>query len=187
MIRNNLFPIQIFVILEKINLNIWTNFLINKNIFFLFIKKNWIILLSHILKHELFLNSNSLIESSYIDFNSFFLKNFNFLKFKGMLFLNIFIYQLKIKLIIFTFNNSTYQSFYSLDKIFLNADWLERESSEMYNLKFNFKNDSRNLLLEYSRKEGVMLKEFQLEGFNDVYYSFFENQIVLKKNYLVEL
>ena len=90
-------------------------------------------------------------------------------------------------MIVFLSNNSIFQSFFSLDKIFLNSNWLERESSEMYGLKFLYKNDTRNLLLEYSRKESVMSKEFQLEGFNDIYYSFFENQVILKKNFLVEL
>lgn len=187
MLQKNTFPLQIFIILEKINLNIWTNYLSNRNIFFLNLKSNWILLFSHILNNELFLNNCSLIESSYIDFNTFFLKNINFLKFNGMLYLNFFIYQLKIKLILFSFNNVNTKIFYSLDKIFLNSNWLERESSEMYGLKFAYKNDTRNLLLEYSRKEAVMSKEFQLEGFNDVYYSFFENQVILKKNFLVEL
>lgn len=187
MLQKNIFPIQIFIILEKVNLNIWTNFLSNRTLFFLNLKNNWIVLFSQILNNELFLNNCSLIESSYIDFNSFFLKNINFLKFKGMLFLNIYFYQLKIKMIVFLSNNSIFQSFFSLDKIFLNSNWLERESSEMYGLKFLYKNDTRNLLLEYSRKESVMSKEFQLEGFNDIYYSFFENQVILKKNFLVEL
>lgn len=187
MMSKNSFPIQLFIVLEKVNINFWTNSLSNKNLFFIFIKKNWIILFSQILKNELFLNNLTLIESSFVDFNSYFLKNLYFLKFKGLLFFNFYVYQLKLKLIIFSFNNNYFQSFPSLDKIFLNSDWLEREVSEMYNLKFVFKNDTRNLLLEYSKKEGVMLKEFQLEGFHDVFYSFFENQVVLKKNFLVEL
>jgi hypothetical protein len=57
----------------------------------------------------------------------------------------------------------------------------------MYNIYFKYKNDSRNLLLEYSKKEAVMSKEYHLESFNDIYYSFFENQVILKKNILIEL
>lgn len=187
MIQKNAYPIQIFIILEKVNTNVWTNKLINKSLFFLHFKSNWLILFSQILKHELLLNNNLIIESSYIDFTNFFLKNINLLKFKGMLFINIYIYKLKLNLIAFFFNNCIFQNFQSLDKIFFNANWLEREISEMYNIKFFNKNDTRNLLLEYSKKEAVMLKDYQLEGLNEVYYSFFENQVILKKTNLVEL
>lgn len=187
MLQKNIFPIQIFIILEKISLNFWTNFLCQNNLFFLYIKKNWILLFNLVLKNELFLNNNSLIESSYIDFNFFFLKNINLLKYKGLLFFNIYIYTLKIKFIVFTLHNSIKKTFFSLDKIFLNSNWLEREISEMYNIFFLYKNDTRNLLLEYSKKEAVMLKDYKLEGFCDIYYSFFENQVILKKNFLVEL
>lgn len=186
MLHKNIFPIQIFIILEKININFWTNTSSN-NLYFLYLKNYWIILFNSIIKNELFLNSSSLIEHSYIDFSLNFLKNFNLLKLKGILFFNIFIHQLKLKLIVFFFNSTQIQSFLSIDRIFLNSDWLERETSEMYNIKFLNKNDSRNLLLDYSKKEAIMLKEYQLEGFYDVYYSFFENQVIIKKNFLVEL
>lgn len=187
MLEKKKFPIQIFIILEKVNLNFWTNKLSTHNLFFFYFTKSWMIPFINILKNEIFLNNNSLIEMSYIDYNNYFLKNFNFLKFKGMLYFNMYIYQLKLKLIVFFFNNQKIQKFNSIDKFYPNADWLERETSEMYNITFNNKNDTRNLLLEYSKKEAVMMKEYQLEGFNDVYYSFFENQVIIKKNFLVEL
>jgi len=187
MLEKKKFPIQIFIILEKVNLNFWTNKLNSSNLFFLYFAKSWMIPFINILKNEVFLNNSTLIEMSYIDYNNYFLKNFNFLKFKGMLYVNFYIYQLKLKLIVFFLNNQKIQNFPSIDKLYLNADWLERETSEMYNVIFNNKNDTRNLLLEYSKKEAVMSKEYQIEGFNDIYYSFFENQVILKKNFLVEL
>lgn len=187
MLKKNFFPIQIFIILEKINFNFWTNLLSNKFLFFIHVQSKWLLSLNQIFKNELFLNSNTLVEASYLDFSNFFLKNLNFLKFKGLLFFNIYFYQIKMNLMVFSLNNHFIKSYPSLDKIFHNSNWLERECSEMYNLKFSYKNDTRNLLLEYSKKEGVMLKEFNLEGLNDIYYSFFENQVIFKKNFLIEL
>ena len=57
----------------------------------------------------------------------------------------------------------------------------------MYNIDFIYKKDKRNLLLEYSKIEPVMLKNYQVEGLNDIYFSFFENQIVINKNSTIEL
>lgn len=186
MIKNT-FPIQIFIILEKIYINLWTNSLNSKNTFFVHLNKNWLLPFTQILKNESFLNNSSLIESSFLDM-SLNLKNYNNnFNLNGILYYKIFIFSLKLKIFILSINNSNVKIYKSIDKIFLNSNWLERESSEMYNLKFEYKDDTRNLLLEYSRKEGVMLKIFHIEGLNDIYYSFFENQIITKKNVLIEL
>jgi NADH:ubiquinone oxidoreductase subunit C len=43
------------------------------------------------------------------------------------------------------------------------------------------------LLLDYSKIENPLLKDFPSEGITDVFFSFFENQVVLHKNEVVEL
>lgn len=57
----------------------------------------------------------------------------------------------------------------------------------MYGIKFNNKKDSRPLLLDYSKNEFPMLKDFPTEGINDIYYNFFENKLTFIKNEFVEL
>jgi NADH:ubiquinone oxidoreductase subunit C len=52
---------------------------------------------------------------------------------------------------------------------------------------FNGKKDIRNLMLEYSKNEYPMLKEFPCEGHFDVYYDLFEDQLQYVESEFVEL
>ena len=45
----------------------------------------------------------------------------------------------------------------------------------------------RKLLLDYSKIENPMLKDFSSEGIQDVFYNFFENQVTINKSEIVEL
>jgi NADH:ubiquinone oxidoreductase subunit C len=57
----------------------------------------------------------------------------------------------------------------------------------MYGVFFYWKNDTRKLLLDYSKIENPMLKDFPCEGFMDVFFNFFENQVTIHKNEVIEL
>lgn len=81
-------------------------------------------------------------------------------------------------------NNETIRS---IDSIFKNANWVEREFGEMFDIKFNNKRDMRKLLLDYSKNEAPMLKNFDVSGLNDVFYNFFDEQVNFIKNDVVEL
>ena len=65
----------------------------------------------------------------------------------------------------------------SLDKLYKSSNWLERETAEMFKISYFNKTDCRRLLLDYSKQENPLLKNFPTEGFNDVFYCFFENQV----------
>lgn len=75
----------------------------------------------------------------------------------------------------------------SLDRLFKNAGWLEREASEMYGIHFWGKMDTRKLLLDYSKIEHPMLKDFPTEGIRDVFYDVLDNQIEYVLHETVEL
>ncbi len=57
----------------------------------------------------------------------------------------------------------------------------------MYGLYFFNKKDSRKLLLDYSKKENPLLKEFPCEGTSEIFYNFFDFQINFFNNQIVEL
>jgi len=57
----------------------------------------------------------------------------------------------------------------------------------MFKINYSHKTDIRRLLLDYTKQEHPLLKDFPTEGFNDVYYNFFEDQVVYTKNTVVEL
>jgi len=78
-------------------------------------------------------------------------------------------------------------SIQTIEPLFLNSSWLEREMSEMYGIIFLNKNDSRKLLLMYSVTEHPMHKSFPCSGYNESYYSVFEQQVVSVQTSLIEL
>jgi NADH-quinone oxidoreductase subunit C len=75
----------------------------------------------------------------------------------------------------------------SVDKIYKNSSWLEREVSEMSGINYSFKKDVRKLLLDYSKNENPLLKDFPVEGFSEIFYDFFEDQTIFLDSNVVEL
>jgi NADH:ubiquinone oxidoreductase subunit C len=142
-------------------------------------------------KNEVFLSNSTLLENSAIDNK----KNFDFLKkinffFKNrlLLFYVYYFYTIKSKLMILTtYNNNNLSKIASIDKIFKSAGWLERETGEMFKISYGFKTDTRRLLLDYSKQENPLLKDYPVEGFNDVFYNFFEDQVVYNNATVIEL
>jgi len=57
----------------------------------------------------------------------------------------------------------------------------------MYGLNFFFKKDTRTLLLDYSKNDHPMLKEFPSEGYGELYYDFFDAQLHYMESEPVEL
>lgn len=64
---------------------------------------------------------------------------------------------------------------------------MEREVSEMFGVNFVNKRDSRSLLLDYSRNEHPMLKDFPCEGHQDIYYNLFEEKLTYVDHDYIEL
>jgi len=135
-----------------------------------------------------------LIENSAIDCN-YLNKNNTFLNFNSTLNNNLIVYytyyilnlKLRLTLLYLPSPNQGTSSLNSIDKIFKNANWVERETSEMYNINYIWKNDTRKILIDYSKNEYPLLKNYPSEGFQDVFYNFFENQITVNRNEVVEL
>lgn len=64
--------------------------------------------------------------------------------------------------------------------IFNGLAWPMRETSEMFNLHFINKIDSRRLLLEYTSENSPMLKTFACEGYEEVEYDIRERWLIYK-------
>lgn len=59
----------------------------------------------------------------------------------------------------------------SISLISPSAQWSEREVSEMYGVVYLNKDDSRNLLLDYSSSFNPLLSEFPCSGYLELQYS----------------
>ena len=131
-----------------------------------------------------------LVESSAVDNKNnfdFLKKNQIFFKNKILLFYIYYFFLLKSKIVLLIPHNNNKNKIRSLDKIYKSSSWLEREVGEMFNISYFNKIDTRRLLLDYSKQENPLLKDYPTEGFNDVYYSFFDDQVVCNTTTVVEL
>ena len=131
-----------------------------------------------------------LLENSAIDNKNnfdFLKKNQNFFKNKIMLFYVYYFFIFKSKIVLLLTYNNKIKKITSIDKIFKSSSWLERETGEMFNVSFFNKIDTRRLLLDYSKQENPLLKDYPSEGFNDIFYSFFDDQVVCNNSTIIEL
>lgn len=184
-------PLSIFVVFENINPVIWTSESFYPNSYVLYLNKSWLYSINTFFKNEVFLSNSTLVENSAIDNK----KSFDFLNKVGfslknriLLFYIYYFYTLKTKIMLFTtFNNNTLSKVSSVDKIYKSASWLERETGEMFRVSYEQKTDTRRLLLDYSKSENPLLKDYPVEGFNDAFYSLFEDQVVYNNSTVVEL
>jgi NADH-quinone oxidoreductase subunit C len=72
----------------------------------------------------------------------------------------------------------------SLNKIFINSTWLEREVWDMFGVKFIFHNDLRRILTDYGFLGHPLLKYFPLSGFYELRFDEIFNKIIKE---LIEL
>ena len=191
MYKKHQIPLNIFIIFEKVTPIIFTSNTMTNNSYICLIPNNWLLPINQLLKAELNLSSSTLIENSAIDtlkYNSL-LKELNVTLNDNRLVIYYlyYLYFTKTRLMfLLNFNNST-TSVLSLDKYFKNSNWLERETGEMFGINFLLKEDQRVLLLDYSRNEYPLLKDFPCEGYSDIYYNFFENQLTYINHEFIEL
>lgn len=188
------FPISIFITFQHLQPIVFSSEVLTPNHYVIVLSKNYQYGLNQFLKKELFFFQGSLLEVSAIDtleYSKIFPKNINvnFLKNRLLVYYTYYFYLIKLRLSVFyTYSlNSGQKPFYSVDRIFKNANWLEREVSEMYNINFYLKTDTRNLLLDYSRNEHPLLKDFPCEGFQELYYDFFDQTLAYTRSEHIEL
>jgi NADH:ubiquinone oxidoreductase subunit C len=192
MYKRYVFPVNIFVVFEKVNSNVWSSRLLKPNHFFLLLSKNWFHAFNLFFKNELFFSNSILFEGSAVDTLKFTKINSNieffFKKNRLVLFYSYYFYSLKLKLdLIITYGFYKKNKMHSIDRIYKNASWIEREMSEMFGINYQNKVDIRKLLLDYSKVENPLLKDFPVEGFSEVFYDFFEDQIIFSSNASLEL
>lgn len=99
--------------------------------------------------------------------------------------LNYFIlsYKLNLRIILKLFVNKE-DLVISLNKIYKNMAWLEREVWDMFGIKFIFHNDLRRILTDYGFLGHPLLKYFPLSGFYELRFDEVFNKIIKE---LIEL
>lgn len=182
-------PQQLFVILEKTDAVIYTSDALIENHYIIYVNYKHFKLLNMIIKNEFFCSKSILVETSAVDTLNYTntteeIPIFN-KKNRIIAYYIYYLYTTKIRLTILL--HSAENKYNSIDQIYKNANWTERETSEMYGLIYTNKRDSRKLLLEYTKDENPLLKDFPTEGLSDTFFNFFEEQVITIKNESTEL
>ena len=184
------FPLNIFIVFEKITPIIYTSDVLTPNHYVCFIPLKWFYGINQFLKNELFYNFSTLMEISAIDtlkYSKILPKIDTILVDNRFFVFNIYyLYLTKIRLT-FILNSNGTNNITSIENLYKNANWLERETSEMFGINYTLKKDQRILLLDYSKSENPLLKDFPTEGYMDIYYNFFENQLSYIQHEFIEL
>ena len=184
-------PLSIFVVYENVNSVVWTSQGLGPNNYALYINCKWVYSLNAFFKNEVFLSNSTLVENSAIDNKNLNIILNNFFFFKNThitIFYLYYFFNFKTRLLLLTLsNNCNLRQLPSIDKIYKSGSWLERETGEMFKITYYHKTDNRRLLLDYSKQENPLLKDYPTEGFNDVFYNFFEDQVVYNSSTVVEL
>lgn len=180
---NYIFPLHISLILEKTRFIFWTNKSMDLNTNVLWINSTWYFTFMQLIRYELISHNTWITDNTVLDnlLNSRLVEHSSRLTYIGLLQS----YFLKYRWFILC--SLTNNELISIDRLFKNTGWLEREVSEMYGVHFLGKMDTRKLLLDYSKTEHPMLKDFPTEGLKDVFYDVLDNQIEYVLHETVEL
>lgn len=190
MLNNFSFPLQLFLSLENTKTTIWTSNTVKPNHYFILLNSSWFFAMSNILKNDLLTQNTTLVESSAVDTLKYkkIFKHFDLaIKNRLLTFYSFYNYILKSRITIILYKNDNSLRINSIDTIFKNANWLEREFGEMYGIYFNLKTDSRKLLLDYTFNENPMLKDFSCESSTDNFFNIFEEKVCYIQNNIIEL
>lgn len=76
------------------------------------------------------------------------------------------------------FKNSSTNLASTVSELYTNANWLEREVSELHGLNFTFKKDLRNLMLQYGDTSTPLKKTFPTIGFRETSYDIISDSVV---------
>lgn len=128
------------------------------------------------LKKSTFNNISYVVEATSIDTVGYNSNVFKYLRGAHLLTLyTLYNYTLKTKLILIASESEVVLD--SVDAIYPNCNWLEREFCEMYNVQRFNKTDSRKLLLNYCDSIAPMRRLTGSKGNYEMYYSFSDRQV----------
>lgn len=187
MYKKYLLPLQLSIILQHCNFQFNQNKTNTNNHFLILLPLNWFFLLTTILKYEVSLNNTFLLDCSCIDLTSY-TKAINLFKQKDnniLMFYSFFNLDSFLRLTFLLINNTP--AYQSIDSVFENAGWPEREASEMFGCVFYNKTDTRKLLLDYSQIQHPLLKKYPCMGHLETFFDLFENQVSSITSEVIEL
>jgi len=171
---------ELWIDLNYIYINIWSKIylkyiyilIMKYNIILFFLSNFYYFIFFSILKDIELFRINTLSELTAINYPEFFY-NFQLI----YIFLS---YKLNYRFI--SILNIVKESLIlSLSKLFINANWLEREIWDLFGIKFICHDDLRRILTDYGFLGHPLLKFFPLMGFSELRYDDSLNKIIYEQ------
>lgn len=75
----------------------------------------------------------------------------------------------------------------SIENVFYNASWLERELIEFFGTNVTGRSDTRNLLLDYNLQTNPLLKTYPTEGHQEIFFNYLSYNLEYVNTEFVEL
>lgn len=75
----------------------------------------------------------------------------------------------------------------SIENVFLNANWVERELVEFFGTNIYGRTDTRNLLLDYNLQVNPLLKTYPTEGHQELFFNYLSYNLEYVNTEFVEL
>lgn len=169
------FPLGLFLVFEQLNLLVWTSKEDVKFDYYVGIPTEFVpYILLYIKKHVLGNQSYLLDLITYSPCNN--LPNSLLKSHCNINVMSVYLFYSRLRLH-FVSPVKSNNPIKSIDHIYKNANWLERESSEMYGFSLFNKGDSRKLLLNYFDNNSPMSKSYNSSSSYEVYYDFLDAQV----------
>jgi NADH:ubiquinone oxidoreductase subunit C len=182
------FPMALYFFFEKLNFSYWTSTTVSPNHYVCVLPASASQALASVLGGELFLGKSQLVEATAFDLTGQEVAAGDFLVFlknNGIVLSYSFYFFLLKKRITFFLHGG--EQVCSVESFYSNANWLEREISEMFGVSYLLKKDSRNLLLDYGSSFNPFLKKFPATGHAEVVFNSFLKTTAYVQNASVEL
>lgn len=147
------------------------------------------------LKFSIYSHTHSLIDVTGVDLSK--LKNYNLFFntddlvmqpkfFEKAIIYNTLDYVSNSRYVFFYFLSNS-ESKHSISDVYFNANWLERELVEFFNIKLINRSDTRNLLLDYNFTANPLLKNYPTEGHQEIFFNHLSYNLEYVNNEFVEL
>ena len=171
------FPLGLFLVFSNLKLIVWTSVEDTKFDYYIAVPNESVFDIVLYIKKHIFGNQSYVLDlTTYAPCNNL---PANAVSYKEGLYINIisvYLYHSRLRLHLVSLADCNYP-LKSLDSIYKNMNWLERESSEMYGLSNYSKGDSRKLLLNYFDNNAPMRKSYNSSASYEVYYDFLDAQV----------
>lgn len=171
------FPLSLFLVFENNPVSVWSTDLDTKFDYYTYLNSSNLHKYFLYIKKHVFSSLSSILDITFVNMPNFLMLKDKFSSKSIMGVWTLYLYHPRIRLNIVTALSTKDSDLRSVDSLYNNANWLERESCEMYGVNLFSKGDARRLLLNYFDLNAPLNKDTVSSNNYSVYYDFIDRQL----------